>query len=262
MYNHEEIEKANKKKGMFVSSFAHALLILLLLFYAAPNVEALDEGGLIASFGDVELAGPSEVAEEEVTPEEQPEEVVEEEVIEEEVEEVINSETIDDSDVSLPEEKPKEPKKEPKKEPTKEPKKEPAPKTVRKPKGPASFGGKNNGSGTASGEGKQGTQFGKLGGGGFSDKDGKGKGKGLGTRTRTSSKCDISVGSLKTDSKAIFKICVNAQGKVTSVKVVSENVDSQSLLNKAKNCVRQWQYSPAPGAKSACGNVEFEFNLK
>ena len=262
MYNHEEIEKANKKKGMFVSSFVHALLVLLLLFYAAPNVEALDEGGLIASFGDVELAGPSEASEEEVTPEEQPEEVVEEEVIEEEVEEVINSETIDDSDVALSEEKPKEPKKEPKKEPAKEPKKEPAKKPARKPKGPMSFGGKNNGSGTATGDGKQGNKLGKLGGKGFGDKDGNGNGNGLGTRMRTSSKCDISVGSLKTDSKVIFKICVNAEGNVTTVKLVSSDVDSQSLLNKAKSCVRQWKYNSVPGAKSACGNVEFTFNLK
>lgn len=255
----EDFEKPeDKQKGRIGAGIFLFVVLFILIFpwfhteYPIPEAE-----GLMASFGNVEVAGGSEdfVQEEPVeqpTEEQTVEEPVEE-VVEEPIEEVEEVETVKNDAPVVTEEKPK---------------------TESKPTPPkpkvndnALFQGnsKTNGKGTGSGNGIQGTPDGKgdLGGTGNGDK-GKGKGK-IGSR-RNIRKCeDYKKGnaSWQEKGKAVVTICVDARGRVVEAKFNrrKSTITSQALIDLVVGCAKEYRYEKAPGAPEACGDITIQLGL-
>jgi outer membrane biosynthesis protein TonB len=255
----EDFEKPEDKQKGRIGAITFVILVLALLIipwftttYPIPEAE-----GLMASFGDVELAGGSEdfVKPAEPTPP-QPEPVKVDPVVEK-VDEV---ETIENNEDPIVDKKP-DPTPTP---PTPTPEPTPTP-TPPKPDPGSLFpgNGKTNGKGTGTGDGVQGTPDGKgdLGGTGNGDK-GKGKGK-IGSR-RNVSKCeDYQTGSTSWQEKgtAVVTICVDARGKVVNADFNrrKSTITSQSLINLAVGCAQEYRYEKAPGSPEACGDITIQF---
>lgn len=255
-YDIESFDKPeDKRRGMIGTATFHAILLFLIIFPWFSTVYPIPEAeGLMASFGDVDIAGGAE------SEQEQPaEEPVEEEPVEEveEVEEIEEVETVEDTEAPVVNEtKPKETK----------PKADPKPKVNNN----ALFGGgsgnsKGSGKGTGSGTGVQGKPDGKgdLGGTG-NGAQGNGSGK-IGSR-RNISKCeDYKSGSAswKERGKAVINICVNAKGKVISAEFVrrKSTITSQSLIDLVVGCAEQYKYEKAPGMPNACGEITIQLGL-
>lgn len=257
----------DQQKGKIVAGVYFVLVLIVLFMPWFSQMNPLPEpGGLMAAFGNVEIAGGSEdFVQEEPSPEqpeEQPEEPVEEPVEEvtEPIEEVV--ETVDNTDAPVVE-KVEDPKPEPRVEPT-----PPKPKPKPKINNNALFPGNSNsnGKGTGQGDGIQGTPDGKkeLGGTGNGDQ-GKGNGQGLGQR-RILSKCsdyDSNSATWSEKTTIIVNVCVNARGQVATAQVnrrKSKTNDSR-LLDLALECAKQYRYEPAPGQPDACGEVTVHLKL-
>lgn len=255
-YDIENFEKPeDRKKGLAGTTIFHILLLLLIVWPWFSTVYPIPEAeGLMASFGDVEVAGGGE---ESTDPVEEPIEEPVEEPIEEPVEETVEEvETIDDNETpAITEDKPKVEESKPKTESNKP-----------KVNNNALFTKKGNGKGTGTGSGTQGRPDGKgdLGGTGNGEK-GNGSGK-IGSR-RNISKCDDykkGNASWQERGKAVVKICVNAKGRVTSAKIVrrKSTITSQTLIDLVEGCAQNYRYEKVPGAPDACGEITIQLGLK
>ncbi len=129
----------------------------------------------------------------------------------------------------------------------------------------AIFGPNSNGTGSNSGPGNQGTPDGKndLGGTGRGDKgDGDGK---IGNR-KLINKCDdykVTNAGWQQNDKVVFKICVDQSGRVISADVVrrKSTVVKTSLINIAKGCAMLYRYEPDPNSQQACGEITINFDF-
>lgn len=255
----EDFEKPEDKQKGRIGAISFVVIILIVLIfpwftttYPIPEAE-----GLMASFGDVELAGGSEdfVKPAEPTPP-QPEPVVEPVV-----DKVDDIETVENDEDPIVDETP---------EPTPTP---PTPDPTPTPTPPkpsvndnALFGSSNtNGKGTSKGDGIQGTPDGKgdLGGTGNGDK-GKGKGK-IGSR-RNLSKCEdykASSASWQESGTAVVTICVDARGKVVDAKFNrrKSTITSQAVIDLVVGCAKEYRYQKAPGAPEACGDITIQLKV-
>lgn len=256
----EDFEKPEDKQKGRIGAITFVVIILAILIfpwftttYPIPEAE-----GLMASFGDVELAGGSEdfVKPAEPTPP-QPEPVVEPVV--DKTEDV---ETIENDEDPIVDEQP-EPDPTP---PTPTPDPTPTP-TPPKPDPGSLFSGsgKTNGDGNAQGDGIQGRPDGKdkLGGTGNGDK-GKGKGK-IGSR-RNLSKCEnykAGNASWQERGTAVVTICVDGRGKVVNAKFNrrKSTITSQALIDLVVGCAKEYRYQKAPGAPEACGDITIQLGL-
>jgi hypothetical protein len=257
----EDFEKPeDKQKGRIGAiSFVVVILIFLVFPWFTTTYPIPEAEGLMASFGDVELAGGSEdfVKPAEPTPP-QPEPVKTEPV----VEEVDDVETVENDEDPIVDEKP-EPTPTP---PTPTPEPTPTP-TPPKPDPGSLFSGsgKTNGKGTGTGDGVQGTPDGKgdLGGTGNGEK-GKGKGK-IGSRRRLSKCEDYKAGNASWQEKgtAVVTICVNARGKVVdaSINRRKTTITSQALIDLVVGCAKEYRYEKAPGSPEACGDITIQLGV-
>lgn len=259
----EDFEKPeDKRKGRIGAGTFFILVLIILIFpwftttYPIPEAE-----GLMASFGDVELAGGSEdfvKPAEPTPPQPKPEPVVKQPVVEEE-----DVETVKNDEDPVVDEKP-EPTPTP---PTPDPKPDPTPEPPKPDPGSLFSGkGKTNGKGTAQGDGVQGRPDGKgdLGGTGNGDK-GKGRGK-IGSR-RNISKCeDYKKGSTSWQEKgtAVVTICVDARGKVVNAEFNrrKSTITSQALIDLVVGCASEYRYEKAPGQPEACGDITIQLGLR
>ena len=250
-YDIEDFEKKeDKNKGMVGTTIFHGLLLFLLIFPWFTTVYPIPEAeGLMASFGDVEIAGGGS--------ENPNEEIVEpvEEPVTEPVEDVNDTETIDDKESPVVvEDKPKD---------------NPTP-VNDKPKVDDNSmfkGTKNGGKGTGQGDGTQGKPDGKgdLGGTG---KGTKGDGDGAIGSRRNIEKCDdfkkSNAVSWREKGKAVIRICVNAQGKVVSAEFIRKKstITSQKLIEMVVECAKNYRYDRAPGKPNACGEITISLGIK
>lgn len=264
--NPDELEHPeDQQRGKIVAgAYLVAVLILLFLPWFTTEYPLPEPGGLMASFGNVEVAGGSEdFVQEQPTPE-QPQEQPVEQPVEEPVEqpvEDIESETANTPDAPTVAENKPEPK--PEVQPT-PPKPAPKPKVNQN----ALFPGNSNtnGQGSGSGDGRQGTPDGRkeLGGTG-NGSDGLGNGQGLGQR-RILSKCsdyDNNRASWSEKTTIIVNVCVNSKGKVsrTQVNRRKSKTNDARLLALAEACAKDYRYEPAPGQPDACGEVTIHLKL-
>ncbi len=264
-YSFEEDRPEDQWKGRIGAGiFFIFLMIALVMPWFEKEFPIPDSEGLMASFGNVEIAGggaetPSDVTQEETNPEPQEEETQETEVVPQEVEEV---ETVEDN--STPPIKTT-----PDVKPTPTPNKNnntssnsKADETP-KPNTNALFGG-GGGTGTGEGPGKQGTPDGKgdLGGTGLGDKgDGDGA---IGNRPNIR-KCDNYSGNWSgtEQGKVVVRICVNAAGNVVSAEQIikKSTILKSSMVDLALGCAKEYKYQAKPGAPNACGEITIQFGL-
>ena len=261
--NIEDFEKPEDKQKSRIGAglFLVAILFLLIFPWFETTFPIPEAEGLMASFGDVEIAGGSEDF---VKPVEEPAEEPAEEPVEEPVEEPIEDpiedvvETVENTDAPVVEERIEEPKPQPTPTPTPQP----------KPNPNALFPGNSNssGKGTGSGAGQQGTPDGKedLGGTGAGEK-GRGKGK-IGSRKNTS-RCedyqDSHTSEWREKGRAVVYICVNARGKVVEAEFVrrKSTITDSGLIEAAVGCAKEYTYERAPGQPDACGEITIQFGL-
>jgi len=258
-YSIEDFEKPEDKQKGRIGAGVFLLIVLIILFfpwfetiYPVPEAE-----GLMASFGNVEVAGggsenpTDEVQEEETTPNTEETETTEE-VVEDDVETVE-----DDNSPSVSEETPSD-------NPTTNNNTDDGPKVNNN----ALFPGDNNGgTGTGEGPGKQGTPDGKgdLGGTGRGD-EGDGDGA-LGAR-RNLTKCndykDANKATWNEEGVAVVTICVNHRGKVISAKINrrKSTITSSRLIDLAVGCAKEYTYQKAPGQPDACGDITIRFGIQ
>lgn len=272
-YSFEDVDRPeDQQKGRVGAGIFLVIVIIALVWpwfsteYPIPEAE-----GLMASFGNVEVAGGgAENVSDEVTEEAQPdpqEEVQEETTQEveevEEIEEVETSEMDDAPPVkTTPDVKPNTTKSD-----NSSTKSNNAPQdNTPKVNSNALFGG-GGGTGTGSGAGQQGVPDGKgnLGGTGRGDK-GNGDGA-IGNRPNIR-KCDDYKASNNSGwseaGRIVVRICVNAAGNVVSAEQVikkSTTINSR-MVNLALGCAKEYKYEPKPGAANACGEITITFGLE
>lgn len=260
--NIEDFENpADKQKSRIAAGLFLVFVLFLLIYpwfkttFPVPEAE-----GLMASFGDVEIAGGSEDFVKPVEePTEEPVEETVEEPIEEPVEETVDEriETVNNTDAPVVDNV-----EEPQNKPTPTPP-QPKPQVNQKALFPGSS--TTNGKGTGSGAGTQGTPDGKedLGGTGAGE-EGRGKGK-IGSRRNTSKCEDYKSGNAdwKEKGKAVVYICVNARGKVISAKINrrKSTITNSSLIELVEGCAKEYTYERAPGQPDACGEITIQLGF-
>jgi hypothetical protein len=230
---------ADRTKSRIGAAVFFILVVVCLVLPWYDTVYPLPEAeGLMASFGNVEIAGGDAQPTENVEP------------VEEKVEEV---ETIDDKESPVIEDVKEN--KDPKPTPVTEP-------TNNNTVNPNSL---FNGTGTGNGNGQQGDPNGSgdLGGTGNGDK-GTGDGK-LGSR-KNIRKCEDykkADASWQESGKAVVDICVNANGEVVSAKINrrKSTITSQSLIDLVVGCANYYKYEKVPGAGNACGEITIKLGL-
>ncbi len=261
-YSLEDFDNPDdKKKARIGATIFFILVIILIGFkwfsteYPIPEAE-----GLMASFGNVEIAGGGvENPTDEVSEEKPQEEVVEQTV--DKVEDIEEVETVDDpSDITVKSTD----------KPTKTTSKNTNQNTSTPPKkqvnNNAMFGGGGGGIGTGTGVGKQGTPDGKgnLGGTGRGQK-GNGKGA-IGNRENIKQCQDYKLGKTNSNEsgKVTFRICVNANGDVISADLIRKKstLTSSSLIKLAQGCAKSHKYKKKPGAPDACGELVIKLGLE
>lgn len=263
---HELEHPEDQQRGRIVAGvYLVAILILLFLPWFTTEYPLPEPGGLMASFGNVEIAGGSEdFVQEQPTPEQPQEQPVEqpvEEPVEEPVED-IESETVNTPDAPTVSETKPEPK--PEVQPT-PPKPAPRPKVNQNALFPGSSN--TNGQGSGSGDGRQGTPTGRneLGGTG-NGSQGLGNGQGLGQRRIISRCTDYNnyKGNWTEKATVIVDVCIDARGKVSQSRVNrrKSTTNNKNLLDLALGCAQQYKYERAPGQPDACGEITIYFDKK
>lgn len=259
-YSLENFERPeDQMKGRIGAGvFLAAVLLLLFIPWFTTTYPIPEAEGLMASFGDVEIAGGGgEVAEE--VQEEQEETTTEQatDPVEEVVEEVETAPS-EDAPAVVAEPERSEPK--PEAKPTPAP---PKPRVNDNALFPGSGGG---GNGSGNGPGQQGRPDGRddLGGTGRGDR-GTGSGE-IGTR-RNIRKCeDYQTGNTAWDEKgkAVITICVDERGKVTSAKINrrKSTITDLGVIRLMEGCARQYRYEAAPGKGEACGDITIDLNVR
>lgn len=251
-YNIDNFDRPeDKKKGMRGTIIFHSILLLLLIWPWFTRVYPLPEpGGLMASFGDVEIAGSNE--KNESTEQEEVRETQNENPTEN-IEEV---ETIDDNDA-------------PTIDPTPDP--DPVPNNNNTEPNPqvdqnSLFNGNNNGNGNNSGDGQVGTPDGKddLGNTGNGQGD---QGDGLSSSRRVVKRCeDYQQGSTLWQEKgtAYVTVCVNSKGVVTSAKINRKRstITSQKLIELVEGCAMNYKFNRIPGAPEVCDDINIVLNVR
>ncbi len=245
-YDIKNLEKPeDRKKGVMGTTLFHIILLLMIIWPWFTTITPIPEPeGLMASFGEVEIAGGSN------TQQEQQEEIQEQqEVIQDEpVEEIEEVETIEDNsapeitteDKPIVEDKP-----------TVEDQPAVDPNSM--------FSGNNSGNGQDQGDGKVGNPKGKddLGNTG----NGQGEaGDGISSSRRVIKKCaDYQQNNASWQEKgtAVVTICINAQGRVTSAKInrKASTITSQKLISLVEGCAQNYRYTRAPGTGEVCGDI-------
>lgn len=265
--NLDELEHEEDQRIGKVAAGIYLLLLLIVLFFPwfTTTYPLPEPGGLMASFGNVEVAGGSEdfVQEEpQEQPEEQPEQPVEE-PIEEPIEDPIE-EDVETSEIEAPAVVAEDPKPKPEVQPESKPTpSKPKPKVNQNALFPGSGG---SGKGTGQGSGIQGTPDGKseLGGTG-NGTQGKGNGQGLGQR-RILSKCsdyDGNRANWSEKASIIVDVCIDSRGKVSTARINrrKSKTNDSNLLELALECAKQYRYEKAPGQPDACGEITIYLKL-
>ena len=272
-YSFEDVDRPEDKQKGRIGAGIFLVLVIIALFWPWFSTEfpIPEAEGLMASFGNVDVAGggaenPTEQVTNETQTEPQEEEQEEEQQEEEVVEEVEEVETSEMEDAP-PVKTTTDVKPNTTKNTNTSTKSNNAPQdNTPKVNSNALFGG-GGGSGTGSGSGQQGSPDGRgdLGGTGRGDK-GNGDGA-IGNRPNIR-KCDdyksANNAGWSESGRIVVRICVNAAGDVVSAEQVikKSTTISSKMVNLALGCAKQYKYEAKPGAPSACGEITISFGLK
>ncbi|MCH2021861.1 MAG: hypothetical protein MK207_05220 [Saprospiraceae bacterium] len=240
-YDIKNFEKPeDKRKGITGTIIFHLILLLLIIWPWFTIVYPIPEAdGLMASFGEVEIAGSSENNKSEKEIIEKPVKKVEPVAEVEEVETIEDTKSPDIATDSKME----------------EPKEETQPQVNPN----TTFSGTDNGDGNNSGDGKTGNPEGKDDLGNTGNGTGN-EGDGPSRSFKIISRCeDYKQGDAgwQEKGKASIKVKVNAKGYVTSAKINRKlsTITSQKLIDLVEGCARQYRFSKVPGGKERVGDI-------
>lgn len=252
----QEDDRSSRRKSTIITFIFTVLVLVVLLFPFFYRLFPIPEAaGLMASFGNVEIAGGNAD-----TPNPENNNVAKTTPTETKVEKVETNTNPDDPAIKTDNVKTN-PNPNPQPNPNPNPQPNPNP-TVNNN---ALFGG--GGSGNNTGPGKQGAPDGvdDLGGTGRGD---KGNGHGAIGNRGIVQKCPgvrYDSGAEEIGTAWVF-ICIDEGGKVVEANVVAKNnfgepttITSSSLRKLAVQCAKEYQYEPAKGQGQACGTIPIFF---